>query len=145
MSSKYLTKIITEIEKLQLSSHTFIKIHILEYPWFYRLLPIRNVNQTISIFFKESCFTHYVTWSVRCLGYEIILNFQDYFFLVNGIGSKTLRVMPWMSQTFEIKSITECCLGSRWQIHFDRNRGILYINLRRSQPPFSLKEHLFLP
>ena len=29
-------------------------------------------------------------------------------FVVNGIDSKTLSVMFWISQTFKIKSITEC-------------------------------------
>lgn len=42
----------------------------------------------------------------------LILNFQQFFFVVNGIGSKWLSVMPWIYQTFEINSITKCFLGS---------------------------------
>ena len=56
--------------------------------------------------------------------------------------SKTLSVMPWLSQTFKIKSITECFLGSGWQIHLDRHRVNTWINFRSSQLPFSLKEQL---
>ena len=41
------------------------------------------------------------------------------FFAVNGIDSKTLSVMPSISQTFKIKYTTEYFLGSRWQIHLD--------------------------
>ena len=35
------------------------------------------------------------------------MNFQDFFFEVDFIGSKTLNLMPWISQSSEIKSITE--------------------------------------
>ena len=53
------------------------------------------------------------------------------------IGSKTRSVMPWTSQTFEIKSIAELFLRSRWEIRLDRLRVIIYI--------ISLKEQLLIP
>ena len=46
------------------------------------------------------------------------MNFQDFFFAAffaaNFIGLKTLNVMPGISQSSEIKSITESFWGSRW-------------------------------
>ena len=123
-------------------SRSVMETHILESPRFYRFLLNRNVDQFIFIFFKECFFTHSVTYSVHCLGQKIILNFQDFFFVVNGIGSKILSVMPWISQTFEFKSIIEYFLGSRRQIHLDRL--IIYINFGSSQQLFSLKEKLLL-
>ena len=129
---------------MQLSSQTFMKIHILESPRLYRFILNGNVDQLIFIFFKECFFAHSVTWSVRCLGSKIVLNFQEIFFVVNGISSKALSVMPWIYQTFEIKSITECFLGSRWQIYLGRHREIIYIDFGSSQPLFSLKEQLLL-
>ena len=71
--------------------------------------------------------------------------FSRFFFVVNSIGLKTLSVMPRISQTFEIKSITECFLGSRCQIHFDRHSNYSYISFGSSQPPISIKEQLLLP
>ena len=121
---------------MQFSSHTFMEIHILESPRFHKFDLNRNVDQLIFIFFKECLLSRSVTWSVRCLDKRFILNFQDFFFVVNGIGSKRLSVMPWIFQTFEIKSITDCFLKSRWQIHLDRHRAIIYINFGSSQPPF---------
>ena len=35
------------------------------------------------------------------------MNFQGFFFTANFIGSKTLNEMPWISQSAEIKFITE--------------------------------------
>ena len=35
------------------------------------------------------------------------MNFQDFSFETNHIGWKTLNVMPWISQSSEIKSIAE--------------------------------------
>ena len=45
------------------------------------------------------------------LSQKIIQNSQDFGVVLNGIGSKTLNVMPSISQTFEIQSITECFQG----------------------------------
>ena len=73
---------------------------------------------------------HPLCYSVSCLDKKIILNFQDFSYVVNGNGSRTLSVMPWISQAFEIKSVIECFLGSRWQIYLDRNRNSFF----RKQP-----------
>ena len=45
-----------------------METHILESPRFYRFILNGNVDQFISIFFKECFFIHFITWSVRCLG-----------------------------------------------------------------------------
>ena len=54
------------------------------------------------------------------------MNFPDFFFEVNFIGSKTLNLMPWIWQSSEIKSITESFWGSRWEVHLDGLSNYLY-------------------
>ena len=40
------------------------------------------------------------------------MKFQDFAIEANYIGSKTLSIMPWISQSSEIKSIAESFWGS---------------------------------
>ena len=54
------------------------------------------------------------------------MNLQDFFFAANFIGSKTLNVMPWVSQNSKINSIAESFWASRWQIHLDGLSNHLY-------------------
>ena len=135
---------IANIWSLQLSSHTFMEIHILQFPCFYRFLLNRNVDQYIFIFFERMLF-HPLCYLKRALfRLEYYPEFSRFLLAVNGVGSKTLSVIPWISQTFKTKSITECFLGSKWQIHLNRQRVIIYINFGGSQPLFPLKEQLLL-
>ena len=117
--------------------------NILESQGFYRSLI--NINVYFN-FLQRIFFTQPVTWSVRCLVLKI-MNFQDFLFAVNCIGSKTLSVMSWISQTSEIESIKEGFWGSRIlrQIYLDRLISYTHIHFGSSQPRVSLKIRTCFP
>ena len=82
----------------------------------------------LQIFFNQKSwqvyhclFTLSVNWRVRCLGYKMIMNFQDIFLTANRIGSETLNVMLFFSQTSECKSATGSFWGSTRFIAFACN------------------------
>ena len=86
------------------------KYLFLNLPVFSDFLKIEKLDQFIFIFFTESFFTHSVAWSVSCSGWKLswIIKIS---FAVNSVGSKTLSAMPWISQSFEIKSMV---IHSSW-------------------------------
>ena len=76
---------------------------------------------------------------MRCLGWKI-MNFQDFLFAVNYIGSKTVSVISWILQTSEIKPIKENFEGVNfWDRFILIDLFITHIHFGSSQPPFSLK------
>ena len=63
-------------------------------------------NVHICTFCKRWSFIWQCFFNVGILKLENYPYFSDFFFAVNRIGSKALSVMLWISQIFEIKSIT---------------------------------------
>ena len=80
----------------------------------------RNVHKFIIlwvIFFKKIFSPTLLLKACGCLGLKIILGFQDFFFAGNCIGSKTLSIMSWILQSYEVKSITESFWDSPWSTY----------------------------
>ena len=114
--------------------------HILEYPRSYRFPLNRNVDQFIFIFLRILFHPHcYMKLALFRL--ENYLNCQDFFFEINGISSKTLSLMPWISQTFRVKSLTQCVLESRWQIHWTTIVSLIRENLANENNKFRARLH----
>ena len=73
--------------------------------------------------------------NLRCLGYKIIMNFQELFFVANCIVSEAL--MTWILQNSKFKPSTKYFRRSTSIIHFDGLCNYLY-SFRRRQLPVSL-------
>ena len=122
------------------------RVSILESPHFYRFLPNRNVDQFIFIFFKERFFTHFFSLEA-CAVYVRKLSqiFKIFSLCGQRCRLKDVKHNALDISDFRNRVLHRMFLGSRWQIHLDRHKVIIYINFGSSQPPFSLKEQLLLP
>ena len=84
-------------------------IHSMSAIWGLRYLEVLLYKCYIILFSFSSKSTFSPSLLLKaCIVYgQEIISFEDFFFEANFIGSKTLNVMPWISQSSEIKSITE--------------------------------------
>ena len=113
---------------MQISSRNWSHVHgnFLKSRGFYRFFLNRNVIPFYFHFIQRMLSHHTLLLKACVVQGEKIMNFQDFFFTANFIVSKTLIVIPWISQSFKINSITGSFWGSRWLIHPEGLRNFLY-------------------
>ena len=104
-----------KICSLQISSRCWSHVdgNLLKTRGFYRVF--LNINVMSFYFhFLQRILSHPLYYLKRALFKAKKLLIFKIFFKANFIGSKTLSVMPWISQSSKITSITENFWGSRW-------------------------------